>query len=87
LRNTDLDYKLASSIQDGAERRVMLGLDWEATAASTGVFKVGMLKQLMWQAVNLNSRLTVKNKSYRLATVFISNRMPNMDALVWKPVY
>ena len=30
---------------------------------------------------------TVKNKSYRLATVFISNRMPNMDALVWKPVY
>ena len=43
--------------------------------------------QLMWQAVNLNSRLTVKNKSYRLATVFISNRMPNMDALVWKPVY
>lgn len=28
-----------------------------------------------------------ENKSYRLATVFISNRMPNMDALVWKPVY
>ena len=46
-----------------------------------------ILKQLMWQAVNLNSRLTVKNKSYRLATVFISNRMLNMDALVWKPVY
>ena len=51
LRNTDLDYKLASSIQDGAERRVMLGLDWEATAASTGVFKVGMLNKTFDNAV------------------------------------
>lgn len=28
-----------------------------------------------------------EKQSYRLATVFISTRMPNMDALVWKPVY
>lgn len=45
LRNTDLDYVLATSTQDGAERRAMLGLDWEATASSTGVFKLGVLNK------------------------------------------
>jgi hypothetical protein len=44
-RQDDLDYNLATSLQDSKERRYFVGLTWEATAATTGTFKVGRIQK------------------------------------------
>ena len=42
-RQTDIDYKLATSLQDSTERRYYVGATWEATAKTTGIVKAGYL--------------------------------------------
>lgn len=37
----DTNYLSATSIQDGHETRYLTGVKWEATAATTGMFKIG----------------------------------------------
>ncbi|WP_170252937.1 outer membrane beta-barrel protein [Vogesella mureinivorans] len=49
-RYTDYDYKLASPDQDSTEQRVLLGVTWEATAATQGTVKAGNLKKDFAQA-------------------------------------
>jgi polysaccharide biosynthesis protein VpsM len=44
IRNTDIDYRVASPFS-GQERRYYAGVSWEATAATTGTLKVGRLKR------------------------------------------
>lgn len=41
LRDTESDYKLKTALNDNSDRRVYLGLTWEATAKTEGTFKVG----------------------------------------------
>lgn len=43
LRDGKADYQLASSTQDNTERRYYVGATWEATAATTGIIKVGRM--------------------------------------------
>lgn len=45
VRRDDIDYKLESSLQDSKESRYLAGVTWEATAATSGVFKIGRLKK------------------------------------------
>ncbi len=45
VRDTEADYKLATSTQDNTERRYYVGATWEATAATTGIFKIGRLEK------------------------------------------
>lgn len=44
-RETKLDYISAASAFDSKEKRAMVGVTWDATAATTGTFKVGRLKK------------------------------------------
>jgi hypothetical protein len=41
LKSLKADYKFATSPNDNTDNRVLVGLTWDATAATTGVFKVG----------------------------------------------
>jgi len=41
LRNAENNYKLATAINDNSDRRVYLGLTWDATAKTEGTIKVG----------------------------------------------
>ncbi len=43
MRQSDNDYKSSLSIQDNTDRRYYLGYTWEATAATTGIFKLGRM--------------------------------------------
>jgi polysaccharide biosynthesis protein VpsM len=45
VRRDKFDYKLGSSTQDSSETRTLVGLTWEATAATSGTVKVGRLKK------------------------------------------
>jgi hypothetical protein len=45
IRNTDLRYRQPGSPFSGDERRIYGGVSWEATAATTGTFKVGQLRK------------------------------------------
>lgn len=49
-RYTDYDYKLATPNQDSTEQRLLLGVTWEATAATQGTVKAGNLKKDFAQA-------------------------------------
>ena len=40
-QQTDIDYKLSTSVQDSTERRYLVGAKWEATALTSGTFKIG----------------------------------------------
>jgi polysaccharide biosynthesis protein VpsM len=44
-RLSKFNYKLNTSDLDNYERRALVGLEWEATAATTGSFKVGNLRK------------------------------------------
>jgi len=39
------DYVLSTSTNSNTDRRLMVGATWDATAATTGIFKVGYLKK------------------------------------------
>ena len=41
VRQTDADYVVDTSANDNTDRRYLVGLTWEATAKTTGSFKVG----------------------------------------------
>ncbi|MFZ2267542.1 MAG: outer membrane beta-barrel protein [Azonexus sp.] len=41
LRDTESDYKLKTSTRDNSDRRVYLGVTWEATAKTEGTIKLG----------------------------------------------
>lgn len=41
----DTDYTSSLSLQDGRDRRYLLGVKWEATAATTGTFKIGQSRK------------------------------------------
>lgn len=41
LRNTDADYVLASNNQDNADRRYLVGVEWDATGKTSGFVKGG----------------------------------------------
>jgi hypothetical protein len=43
MRQSDNDYKSSLSTQDNTDRRYYLGYTWEATAATTGIFKLGRM--------------------------------------------
>ena len=45
LTHTDVNYKLATSTQDSTENRFLVGVKWEATAATTGTAKFGRQKK------------------------------------------
>lgn len=45
LGYTGINYTSASSIQDGSESRAMLGVTWDATAATSGTLKLGGMKK------------------------------------------
>jgi hypothetical protein len=45
VRGTDVHYRAANSLLSSEERRYYAGVSWEATAATTGTFKVGRLKK------------------------------------------
>ncbi|WP_374319649.1 outer membrane beta-barrel protein [Aquabacterium sp.] len=44
-RHTDFDYSLNTTNQDNTEQRLLVGTRWEATAATSGEFKVGYLSK------------------------------------------
>lgn len=44
-KQTGIDYKDSTSTLDGSELRMMAGLKWEASAQTTGEFKVGQLEK------------------------------------------
>ena len=44
-REDRLDYKLASSQQDSKERRYLVGVTWDATAATSGTVKLGQIRK------------------------------------------
>jgi hypothetical protein len=44
-REDRFDYKLTSSTQDSKEKRMLVGLTWDATAATSGTVKVGRIKK------------------------------------------
>ena len=41
LRHITSDYKLATSLNDNRDTRVLVGLEWDAAAKTTGSFKIG----------------------------------------------
>lgn len=41
LRDTESDYKLRTALNDNSDRRVYLGVTWEATAKTEGTIKLG----------------------------------------------
>jgi len=45
LREIKTDYQLNTSTNTNTDRRVLVGVTWEATAATTGVIKIGELKK------------------------------------------
>lgn len=45
LRNIKTDYQLSTSTNTNTDRRILVGVTWEATAATTGVIKIGQLKK------------------------------------------
>jgi polysaccharide biosynthesis protein VpsM len=45
MRREKVDYALSSSTQDSKETRVLVGLTWDATAATSGTIKVGQIKK------------------------------------------
>jgi hypothetical protein len=44
-KNTGINYKLATSLLDGNEQRVMVGVKWDVTAQTSGEVKAGQLKK------------------------------------------
>jgi hypothetical protein len=44
-KHTKIDYVASSSTLDSTENRLLGGLTWEATAKTTGIFKLGMVKK------------------------------------------
>jgi hypothetical protein len=44
-QHRDIDYRLAASTLDSTEDRYLVGVKWEATAATTGTAKFGRLKK------------------------------------------
>jgi polysaccharide biosynthesis protein VpsM len=44
-REGRLDYKLSTSQQDSKERRYLVGVTWDATAATSGTVKVGRIRK------------------------------------------
>jgi len=44
-QRNEFDYKLAGSTLDSTERRLLLGVKWEATAATTGTAKFGRMRK------------------------------------------
>ena len=44
-RSDKLDYKSVTSLQDSKERRFLVGVTWEATAATSGTVKVGQIRK------------------------------------------
>ncbi len=44
-RQDKMDYKLATSLQDSKETRYLVGVTWDATAATSGTIKVGQIKK------------------------------------------
>ncbi len=44
-REDRIDYKLASSQQDSKERRYLVGVTWDATAATSGTVKLGQIRK------------------------------------------
>ena len=45
FRNTEVHYRASSSLFSSEERRYYAGVTWEATALTTGTFKVGRLQK------------------------------------------
>jgi hypothetical protein len=45
LREIKSDYQLSTSTNTNTDRRELIGVTWEATAATTGIFKIGHLKK------------------------------------------
>jgi len=45
VQETDTDYTLGASTLDSTERRYLFGAKWEATAKTSGIFKIGRLKR------------------------------------------
>lgn len=45
LRDTDIDYRQPGSLFSSEEKRYLVGVTWEATAATSGTLKVGRLKK------------------------------------------
>ncbi len=43
LSTTNFDYKDSASTLDGDEQRAMIGVEWKATAQTSGSFKIGQL--------------------------------------------
>ncbi len=44
-KHTKIDYLSSVSTQDSTENRLLGGVTWEATAKTTGIFKLGMVKK------------------------------------------
>ncbi len=44
-REDRIDYKLLTSLQDSKEQRYLVGLKWDATAATSGTVKVGQIRK------------------------------------------
>jgi hypothetical protein len=44
-KQTRIDYVSSASTLDSTENRLLGGLTWEATAKTTGIFKIGMVKK------------------------------------------
>ncbi|MBE0622360.1 MAG: outer membrane beta-barrel protein [Burkholderiales bacterium] len=44
-KHTKIDYLSSASTQDSTENRLLGGVTWEATAKTTGIFKLGMVKK------------------------------------------
>lgn len=44
-RQTELDYKLSTSKQDGTETRYYIGATWDATASTSGTVKIGTVEK------------------------------------------
>lgn len=44
-KHTEIDYQSSASTLDSKENRLLGGLTWEATAKTTGIFKLGMVNK------------------------------------------
>jgi polysaccharide biosynthesis protein VpsM len=44
-RESRFDYTLSTSTQDSKERRYLVGVTWEATALTSGTFKIGQIRK------------------------------------------
>lgn len=44
-REDRFDYKLSTSAQDSKERRYLVGVTWDATAATNGTIKIGQIRK------------------------------------------